>query len=233
MKHRRANGDTQSPKGVGRRRRGAKREPRLDGRLLPLCVNRLRRAVLDDPSRCDARLLPDEHGSDRRGRLESCRGVDYVTRHHRLAMSWAGVELHDRLARVYRDSHMQALLLGPIANRERGSDRALGIVAVGSRGSEDTHDGVANELLHRAAESLELRADALVVRRQDVSDVLGVELLGAGSEAHEIDEEYGHNAAFLTRAAWFGERRAARVAELRELGVVLPTAGAGEHEVEH
>ena len=47
--------------------------------------------------------------------------------------------------------------------------------------AEERHHGVADELLHRAAEALELRAQALVVGREDRPHVLGVELLGSAT----------------------------------------------------
>ena len=83
-----------------------------------------------------------------------------------------------------------------------------------------------------AAEPLELRADPLVVRREDVADVLGVELLGARGEADEVDEEHGHDPPLLAASPGVASGRAARVAELRVLGVRLTTACTGRHDRE-
>ena len=62
-----------------------------------------------------------------------------------------------------------------VADRERGADGTLGVVLVRGRCAEERHDGVADELLDRAAVALELGADAVVVRAQDRLDVLRVE----------------------------------------------------------
>ena len=50
-----------------------------------------------------------------------------------------------------------------VADRERGADGALRVVLVRDGRAEDRHHGVADELLDRAAEALELRAHARVV----------------------------------------------------------------------
>jgi len=60
---------------------------------------------------------------------------------------------------------------------------------VGSRRAEDGHHGIADELLHDAAEGLQLVAHRPVVRREDRAHVLRVELLGARREADEVDED--------------------------------------------
>ncbi len=116
---------------------------------------------------------------DRRGTLEASGGVDDVARGHALACVGAGVERDQRLAGGDPDAELEALLDGEVADRERRADRALGVVLVRGRGSEERHDRVADELLDGAAMSFELRADALVVRAQDRLDVLRVERLGA------------------------------------------------------
>jgi hypothetical protein len=54
-------------------------------------------------------------------------------------------------------------LLDGVAGGERSANGALGVVLVSDRRSEDGHHGVADELLHRAAEALDLEAQARVV----------------------------------------------------------------------
>ena len=88
-----------------------------------------------------------------------------------------------------------------IANRQRRPDCALRIVLMCHRSPEDRHHRVADELLDRAAEALEIRADARVIRRQQGPHVLRVELLRAGREADEIAEEDGDNLALLARSS--------------------------------
>jgi hypothetical protein len=53
-----------------------------------------------------------------------------------------------------------------VADRERGSYRALWVVLVRDRGAEHGHDRVADELLDGTAEALELTTDTRVVRLQ-------------------------------------------------------------------
>ena len=114
-------------------------------------------------------------------------------------------------------------MLGPVADCEGGANGPLGIVAVRHRGAEHAHHGVADELLDPAAMTLELAADSLVVRHEKRSHVLGVELLGARGEPHEIDEEDGYEPPLFARPARRREGGAARVAELRAGGVLLAT----------
>ena len=131
--------------------------------------------VLDQRSRAAIGLLTDEHRADRSGGLKPCGGVHDVARDHRLALAGACLELDDRLARVHRDPHLEPVLARPVSNGERGANGPLVVVAERPGGAEDAHHRVADELLHHAAEALELGADALVVRRQDRADVLGIE----------------------------------------------------------
>ena len=121
-------------------------------------------AVLDDPFGRAVGLLADEDAVDRGGRLEARRRVEDVAGRHSFAPARPRVERHERLAGVDRDAHLQLVLLaGPVADRERGAHGALGIVLVRDRRAEERDDRVADELLHRAAEALELGADVRVV----------------------------------------------------------------------
>ena len=137
-------------------RGGTKGQPRLHRSVLPLRDDRLRRPVLDGAARSDVRLLADEHGPDRRRRLEARCGVDDVPRDEGLAAFGARVEGNDRLARVHRHAQLESLLLGPVANREGGADCSFGVVTEGDGGAEHAHHCVADELLHLAAVALEL-----------------------------------------------------------------------------
>ncbi len=144
----------------------------------------------------------------------------------------AGIERDDRLARVHRDAELQPFALGPVAHGECSADGALGVVAVRDGRTEHAHDSVSDELLDAAAEALELAPHALVVGDEEGANVFGVELLGSGCEADEIDEEDGDEASLLAGPSRLGERCAARVAELRPVGVLLAASRAREHGVE-
>src|SRR5262249_43989912 len=75
-----------------------------------------------------------------------------------------------------------------------------------------------------------LAADGLVVGRQNRADVLGVELLRAGGEADEVDEEDADEAPLLLRSSLLGaERGPARKAKPSDVRVVLATCTADGH----
>ena len=65
--------------------------------------------------------------------------------------------------------------------------------------SEHGHHRVADELLDRPAEVLELLPNACVVRAEQPDDVLGIHLLGACREADQVGEEDGYDLALLPR----------------------------------
>ena len=125
------------------------------------------------------RRLVDEDAVDRRGGLEAGGGVDDVARGHALARSGRASSETSASPVVIPTRSSSALLEREVADRERGADGALGIVLVRGRRAEERHHGVADELLDGAAVTLELRADALVVRAEERLDVLGVQRLGA------------------------------------------------------
>ena len=84
-------------------------------------------------------------------------------------------------AGVDADAELELGLLveDPVADGERSADGALGIVFVRDRGAEHRHHRIADELLHRAAEALELVAQARVVRAEQRPHLLRIHLLGA------------------------------------------------------
>jgi hypothetical protein len=95
--------------------------------------------------------------------------------------------------------------------------------------AEERHDGVADELLDRAASALELLAQARIVGRQHRSDVLGIQLLGASREPDEVGEEDGDDLALLPRLGGGRQLGAAGQAEPSDLGVLLPTLRTNRH----
>jgi hypothetical protein len=143
-------------------------------------------AKLDRLARRAIRRLADKHAVDRsRGLQARCR-VHNVARRHALPGLRACVEVNQCFARVHRDPRLNRILLArPITNRERGAHSAFRIVLVRNRRTEERHDRIADELLHRAAEPLELASQALVIGTEDRLDVFGVELL-ARREADQV-----------------------------------------------
>ena len=149
---------------------------------------------MDDVAGGAVRRLVDEDPVDRRRALEAGGGVDHVTGRHPFALARPGSEGDERLAGRDGDANLEpAVVRHRLADRERGANRAFGIVLVGDRRPEEGHDGVADELLDGAAVALELGAQLLVVRPQDRVDVLGVERLGPRREADEVGEEHRHD----------------------------------------
>ena len=202
----------------------------LIGPGLALRHHRLCRPVVDDGARARVRLLADDHRSDRGRALEACGGVHDVTGNHRLAEVRPGIQRHDRLAGIDGDAEVESfLVLGPVADGERRAHRSLGIVAVRDRSAEQAHHRVADELLHHAAVTLDLRPHALVVRIEERAHVLRVQALRVGREADEIDEEDGDDAPLLPGPPRLGQRRAARRAKPRAGGVVVAAARADRH----
>ena len=108
---------------------------------------------------------------------------------------------------------------------ERSPHRPLGVVLVRHGRSEDGHDRVADELLHRASVGLDLLSQAGVVGAQACSHVLGVSLLGGSGEPDQVAEEDGDDLSLLEGGASgrLGERRGAERAEGELARELLPT----------
>ena len=122
-----------------------------------------------------------------------------------------------------------AQLLDRVEDPERRAHRPLGIVLVCDGRAEDCHHRVADELLHRPAEALDVGLHALVVRAKRRADVLGVGPVGAAREPDEVDEEHGDDLALLAGRRLHGERLPTGKAEARSLGVFLPAVWADHH----
>ena len=176
------------------------RLPDRDRLALSLRHDRFRGAVVDDVAGRALCLLAGEDAVDRcRGLQPRCRVHD-VAGDEALAAVGTGVERHERLTGVDGDPDLDAVLLDrPVPDCERRPKCSLGVVLASDRRAEDRDDGVADELLDRAAPLFELRAQSLVVGAENRVDVLGVELLGARGEADQIGEEDRDDFAFAAR----------------------------------
>ena len=69
------------------------------------------------------------------------------------------------------------------------------------RRAEERHNRVADELLHRAPEALELRAQMSVIWGEQRTHVLRVHRLGPGREADQVAEETGDDLPLLAGGA--------------------------------
>ena len=97
----------------------------------------------------------------------------------------------DDLAGLDADPRLEAELLDALERRDRRADGALGVVLVRERHAEGGHDGVAGELLDRAA----VRDDAVRDLVEEAADAPADDLgIGVGDELRrgdEVDEEHG------------------------------------------
>ena len=163
---------------------------------LALGRDRLGGTVVDHLLRRLMRLLPDEDAVGWSCRLQSGGRVDNVAGRKRL-----GAVCHERLARVDPDPQLELLLLCPVADHQCSSDGTLGVAFVRERSAEDAHHRIADELLDRAAETLQLGLDVRMVMGEEPGDVLGIHLLGLRGEADQVGEEDSHDLALLAGPA--------------------------------
>ena len=170
-------------------------DPGRDRRLLALedlVAGRLER---DRPGSGPLGRLADENGSRRSGRLESRGRVDEIAGDHALV---TGAQVDRGLARQDTRPGLDARTerADRIDKLESGPDASLGIVLVGDRGAPDRHDGIADELLHRAAVPLDDVTGELEVAGQELPDGLRIATLGQRREPDEIREQHRHQPPF-------------------------------------
>ena len=201
----------------------ADREPERDRGHLPFRLNVVQLVVLDRLSRRPVRLLADHKLTRRRRRLESCRRVDDVTGDDALAELGASVERDDGLAGVDGCSRLEAELSHCAEDRDPAAYAPLRVVLMRNRRTEDGHHCVADELLDRAAEPLDLCLRTAVIRLQAGAHIFGISGLGGCCEADEVDKEHRDHLPLLPRRprVRLQERVAADHAETCPLGVLL------------
>ena len=108
------------------------------------------------------RRLAHQHGARLGGRLQTRGGVHQVARDHPLRGVADGGR---RLAREHAGASLQVETdlaperLDRVDQLERRADGALGVVLVRHRRAPDRHHGVADELLHDAAVTLDRRRE--------------------------------------------------------------------------
>ena len=173
------------------------------------------------------RALVDENAARGRVLLQPRRRRDDVADDHPLPLLDAGAEPDER--RPGRDGcaqHEIGAPAGPVADRERRTDRALGVVLVDERRAEESDDGVADELLHRASELLELVRGRAASTREQRPGVFRIEPLGALGVADEIDEDDADDLALVARFAEDGSSRAPQAGQKRaSAGASRPQPG--------
>ena len=138
-------------------------------------------------------LAADQHLAGRRRLLEPRRDVHRVAGDERVAL--AG----DHLAGVDADPRLQPERGDGGAHLPGGPHRAQGVVLVGDRDAEHGHDGVADELLDRAAVPLEDRPHLVVVAAHRRPQRLGVGDVAERGRAGQVAEDDGHGLAQLAQ----------------------------------
>ena len=159
-------------------------------------------------------------------------GIHDVAGSHSLTFQRSRCEHNECLPGVDGNSRPQlfAAVAHPVADRQGRAHRAFWIVLVGDGRAEQRHHRVADELLHRAAETLELPAQVLPIRREQRSHVLWIEPFCLRRKPNEVGEQHGDHLALLAPLLDRGnQRRSASVAEPRIGGVLVPASGAGRH----
>ena len=169
----------------------AHRPPRRHGRGLALEHLLAGRLERDRRARGALRRLADEDGAGRRDRLQPAGGVDEVAGDHALVRRADG---DGRLAGQDAGARLDAGAerLDRVDELERRPDGPLGVVLVGDRRAPDGHDGVADELLDRAAVALDDLARRVEVADSSSRVFLRVASLGEGREADEVGEQDRH-----------------------------------------
>ena len=132
----------------GDRRDGS---PGPDRLLLAFGVDRAQLLVADGGSCEEVCLLAHDELARRRAGLKSRSRVDDVAHGEGLTGARGGADGYDRLSRVHGGASFEAEVLHRFQDLEASPNRALGIVTMGDRGTEDGHDCVADEFLEVAA----------------------------------------------------------------------------------
>jgi hypothetical protein len=177
---------------------------------------------------CPVGGLVDQDAAHRGGGLEARGGIDHVAGGDPLSGLRPRAEGDQRLAGGDADAHLD--LAQRIRDCQCGPHRALGIVLVRHRRAEQRHHRVADELFHRPAVPLQLRAQPRVHRLDEAAHLLRIHLLGARGEAHHVGEQHRDHLALLARRRRLdGHRRPAVVAEASPGRVLLAAARARGH----
>ena len=189
--------------------------------------------ILDQP----VRDLPD-HDLSRRGcLLEACGHVDGVSGHETLsARRISG----DHLARVHPDPDLDpdtviALQFGVqrlerLAHTARCPNRADRIVLVRARDTEDRHDRVADELLHRATVGVDHELHLVEESTHHAAKGLRIQAFTERGRAGDIGEQDRDDLAHLGGTLVRGtQRRGALLTEPRAIRVLFAACSTEAH----
>ena len=183
------------------------------------------------------RRLTDHDGPAGGDVLQPRCGVHDVARHAFPDLR-SLTERDDGLAGVDPDANgkLQAGLLDVgfldvLQDLQAGADGALGVVLMAHRGAEHAEHRVADELVDRAAEMLDRAFQQRVIDAEHRLHVLGVRLIRAFREPHQVAEQDRDDLPLLAHGN-ARERRPAVQTETGALGVLRSASGADDHGVE-
>jgi hypothetical protein len=192
-----------------------RRPRRQSGRLLPAADHFLRRyrrrlalrfdrqltAELEAGRRCVGGPFRHQHLPGLGRLLEPGGDVHDVPGDKEIA--GRGVPRGDDLARRQPEAHRQAIPQAlvrpdPVAERQGGSHRPLGVVSVRRREAEHGHHRISDELLQGAPMLGDHALGVLVVAAEEGANLLGVHLLAHRGRSGHVGEEDRHNPPLLT-----------------------------------
>ena len=165
--------------------------------------------------------VAEHHSSRRRCRFHPLGKADLltdgrVTRSARTDLACdhlARVEAHPKLQiDTVTSVDIESQLLRLFLEVKCGQARAKGMVLQGHRSSENRHDAVAGELVHRSAVALHDHTRALDQFCHDLAQPLGTHRRGDVHRMHDIGEQHGH-LLVLRRGLRRADRGPAPVAE--------------------
>ena len=170
--------------------------------------SRLQRFVLEHPLRLPVCLLRHRHPVHRGDALQPGRGIHDVAGDDAFTKLRPGAERDHPLACVHADPNLQTQtrvglveVVDRLQNPQARPDRPLRVVLVRHRRTEDRHHRIADELLHRPAEPLDLLPEPSVIGAQPRPHVLRVDRFRGGRKPDEVAEQHRDNLALLERSA--------------------------------
>ena len=99
--------------------------------------------------------------------------------------------------------HPRGVLGEELLHPDRAAERALRVVLVGDRRSEDDENRVADERLDRAVVPQSFLGEVLEDAGDEHLELFRIQILGKRREPHEVGEEHRHETALLMlRRVW-------------------------------
>ncbi len=207
------------------------RAPERERLRLALDPDRLQRLPVEDALGCPVGRLGDSDGVHRSNSLQPRCGVHHVAGHQPFAELGSGVEGYHGFAGVYPDPHLKrkrgiagVQLLNRLQHSEACPHGPLGVVLVRDWRAEHRHHGIADELLDRAAEPLDLLAQPPVIRPDPRPHILRISSFRRGGEAHQVAEQDRDDLPLLCRRRLCLTQRRGTERTERKLARQLPAA---------